>query len=80
MLMPRAPTKVLPPRVMMLHFRYGPNFPTNTVDWFLDASSNLHDWFLYPKDQYQTFMETNGETTILVTNSYPQMFFRIGNP
>jgi hypothetical protein len=69
--------KAPPSRVIVLTFRYSPDFPTN--NWVLDASSNLHDWFIYPENQYAASTGTNG-TTIWITNSYPQIFFRIWNP
>jgi hypothetical protein len=64
---------VLPPLFRLTAFKYPMSFPSN--NWRLVASSNLHDWYVYPESQYYT-----GSNYIIVTNQYPQMFFRIWNP
>jgi hypothetical protein len=62
----------LPKQVLYLPmFLFGSNW-TTTTNWFLEASTNLQDWFFYSTNQYMII-----GNDLWVTNSHPQMFFRL---
>lgn len=61
---------VRPPYVIYIPFNYPSNFNTN-IGWYLLASSNLNNWFIVTNG----YTITNG--ALIVSNKYPQMYFRI---